>query len=204
MPDATLLLTRPLPASLRFHEELKAAGVSCPAVISPLIRIEPLPVGDLSADVGLIFTSENGVRASGAVAGRAWVVGSRTAQAAREAGLTVKHVAPDADALVAYLLANRPDCPLLHLRGEHARGEIAKRVDAGEQVVYRQHEMRLSDEALALLAGGGTVIVPLFSPRTAMLLAAQSGIPDAPCRIVAFKFCSGESLALPCYKANRL
>ena len=127
---------------------------------------------------------------SGVSPGPAWVVGKRTAAAARRAGHDVRHVAADADTLVEHLRAARPPGPLIHLRGDHARGDVAGRLaraglDAGERVVYRQDAVPLTDAALALLGGSDPVILPLFSPRSAALVAARSGRPAAPCRIVA-------------------
>lgn len=182
---ATLLLTRPRAAAERFRDELATAGVTLPTVISPMLDIVPLPTGQVPDGSGLIFTSENGVTASGVTDARAFVVGRRAAEAARRAGLKVDLVAEDSEDLVARLKAAPPNLPLLHLRGAHARGDIARRLGATDRVVYRQDRVPLSGAARALLEGNGPLILPLFSPRSAKLLADQAGRPVAPCRIVA-------------------
>ncbi len=188
MPQ-TLLLTRPRVASERFLKLLEAVGVKLPTVISPVIEISGA-VPDGPKGTAHIFTSEHGVRFSGATGGRAWVVGRQTATAARSAGIDVALVAPDAEALVAYVIADPPDSPLVHYRGEHSRGDIVPRLAAAgvsvdEVVVYRQIEQPLSDEALHVFAGDDPVILPLFSPRSAALVANQITRPTAVCQTVA-------------------
>lgn len=184
-----LLLTRPAEASQRFAQglapETQARVTLC---VSPLIGIAPRtePV-DPGLARGLVFSSVNGVRAAaGLMAARdlpCFCVGAATARAAREAGWTVAREAEaDADALVAALLRDPPEGPLLHLRGVHARGDIAGRLTAGglrtdATVVYDQPELTLTDAARDHLAGSHPVIVPLFSPRSASLFAAQHAGP---------------------------
>jgi uroporphyrinogen-III synthase len=85
---------------------------------------------------------------------------------------------------VQRLKALRPDAPLLHLRGRHARGDIAGQLGAAglpvrEQIVYDQKSLPLSDAALACLKGPAPVIVPLFSPRSARLFAGAYPGPVA-------------------------
>lgn len=149
-------------------------------VISPLMRIEPVGgLPDLAAYGGVIFTSRNGVAVAGAGAGRvAHVVGERTAKAAQDAGWRVDHVASDAQTLCQMLIDAPPKPPLLHLRGEQVRGSLAARLTAAgietqARIVYRQPAQMLTKEARAMLSGESRVILPLFSPRSAALLARQ-------------------------------
>ncbi len=191
---ATLLLTRPAAASARFLAEVEGAlGRSVPAIISPLIEIAPIACHwDGTAVAGLILTSENGAMAAGAMGFppglTAYAVGDRTAQAARAAGFTPVTADGDAGRLIALILSKGDKGPLLHLRGEHARGDIAARLtDAGvtcsEKVVYRQHETRLTPEAEKLLRGTKPVVLPLFSPRTGTIFANQ-WVFSAPLHVV--------------------
>jgi uroporphyrinogen-III synthase len=142
-----LLLTRPRPAARRFLDACEEAlWEPIPAILSPVLAIRPLLLEVGERPAALILTSENGAARAGelGLAGLpAWCVGPRTAQAAREAGLEAVEAGPDAEGLLAALLAARPQGPLLHLRGEHARGDLAPRLRAGglearEAVAYAQ------------------------------------------------------------------
>lgn len=178
MPDPapTILLTRPRAQSLRFAEGLTGAKL----VISPVLEIVHLPFAtDVRTYDGLIFTSENGIRAAAANSDlkglTGYAVGERTADVGAEFGMTLRAAAGSADDLVASILADRPIGPLLHLHGAHSRGDVARRLKSAEietdsVVVYDQKACPLSAEALAILDETGVVIVPLFSPRTAALL----------------------------------
>lgn len=183
-----VLLTRPEAQSQAFAAALVARfGERVRPVISPLMTVEQLapdlPEVDFSA---VIFTSANGVAAAallGAALPRlAYCVGAGTAGLARAAGFCVTAADGNADALVAAILADPPRGPLLHLRGEETRGEVAERLksaglDARSITVYRMRPQALTAEAVELLQGDGVVIVPLFSPRSATLfnLALPAG-----------------------------
>ncbi len=182
-PLPPFLLTRPAAQGARFAEALAARFPGALVVASPLLAprlLAPaLPPGPFDA---VIFTSETGVAAAAALPGplprRAFAVGARTAAAARAAGFAARAAGGDAEALVAMLAALRPG-RLLHLHGAETRGEVAARLSAAgvptaAAVVYRQEPQPLSPAARALLAGGGAVAVPLFSPRPAALFAAAA------------------------------
>jgi len=185
-----LLLTRPRPEAERF---LRALPRPPDVLVSPLIEIVPVPVS-LPGDVaGLILTSANGVRAAAALdlppGLPAWCVGQRTTAAATAAGFRATYAGPDAEGLVRHLVAAKPQAPLLHLHGRHTRGEIAARLGAaGQQVetriAYDQIARPLTDAARARLARPDPVVAPLFSPRTATLLA-QEGPFAAPLTVAA-------------------
>ncbi len=129
---------------------------------------------------GLIFTSANAVNAAVSLGVDrdlpAWCVGPATTQAAKAAGWRAQQAGATAEELVASLLQLRPQSPLLHLRGEHGRGNVAERLTGSglttrEQPVYQQHLLPLSDEASLAAEGARPVIAPLFSPRTARQFA---------------------------------
>jgi uroporphyrinogen-III synthase len=189
-----LLLTRPEPASRRFLAELEAlAGRRIAAVMAPVLAIEPVPVALAERPAALVLTSENGAGRAGALglAGlTAWCVGPRTAHAARAAGLRAIEAGPDAEGLVARLLAERPEGPLLHLRGEHAAAPVAARlraggIEVGEAVAYRQRALPPTGAARAALGGERPVVLPLFSPRSAALVAGWGVGAGAPLHVVA-------------------
>ncbi|MBW7922256.1 MAG: uroporphyrinogen-III synthase [Rubellimicrobium sp.] len=190
--DPVLLLTRPAPAAERFMAELgDVAGIE--VIRSPVIRIAQLDVAlpDIHP-AALILTSENGVQAAarlGLAPLPAFVVGPRTEAVARASGFDPAPPVPDAKALYAHLLALRPAGPLLHVRGEHASGRVGPRLtEAGvpvvELIAYAQHALPPSDAARAVLAGARPVVLPLFSPRSAALVAGW-GRPVAPLHVAA-------------------
>ena len=195
----TILLTRPAPASRRFAQRLQDAGVAVPIVTSPLMRIDPLTVSLPEGLRGVLFTSKNGVAA---VEGRdlpAWCVGDATAEAAAQAGWRAVSAGGDAEALYRRLLADAPKGPLLHLRGEHARGDLAQRlsaagVETSETVVYRQVTEPLGPEAWQVLSGDSPVLVPLFSPRSAETFLAE-GPFRAPVEGIAISAAVADILA---------
>ena len=185
-----LLLTRPEAGARRFMAQL---DLPVQTLIAPLLRIdllqlEPVEVGHSA----IILTSENGALAAGRIAGlprRAYCVGERTAGAAREAGFAPVCANGDARSLVALILSLHETGPLLHIRGEHVRGEVAGRLNAAgvvtqELVGYRQQSLPLSPQAVEVLAGNRPVILPLFSPRTVTILAVH-GPFAAPMHVVS-------------------
>lgn len=189
---ARLLLTRPEEASRRFLAACEARrGGAIPAILSPVMEIRRLDVRLGEPPGALILTSENGAARAGELglgALPAWCVGPRTAAVAQGEGFRVTQAGPDAEGLVAAILAARPAGRLLHLRGEHARGDIAGRLreaglKADEAVAYRQEPLAPTAEARVALDGPEPLVVPLFSPRSAVLLAAWT--PRAPLHVMA-------------------
>jgi uroporphyrinogen-III synthase len=186
MTQAILLLTRPAGASTRFLAMLPDGR---PHVISPLMRIVPLTPELAAPPAALILTSEPGVaalRRLGLPAGLPTAcVGHATATAARAAGADVRLVAPDAARLLAELADHPLPGPVLHLCGEHTRGDIVPNLramgqDAAQLVVYRQDALALTEAAETALAGATPLVVPLFSPRTAALFRAAAAGARAP------------------------
>ncbi|WP_353473442.1 uroporphyrinogen-III synthase [Salipiger sp. H15] len=197
MPESQpfLLLTRPRAASERFVAELLDEGVTgFTPILSPLIEVETrgaLPA--MEGITGLVFTSANGVRAYAELGGPAlpaYAVGEATARALREAGMTPRVAGGDAESLLALVLAEAPGGRLLHLRGTHARGEVAARLAAAgqpcaEAVIYDQPTRPLTAEAVAALRGQVPVVVPLFSPRSAAIFAEAAGVVNATAPLFA-------------------
>lgn len=176
-----LLLTRPAEGSDRFAEMLRARfGADLPIVIAPLQRIEWVDFTPPDPKTkALIFTSQNGVlgwnRDTSAAKLPAYCVGPQTANAARAAGHEVIQAGGDAEALIDLIQSQKPQAPLLHIRGEHARGNVAQTLtQAGirtfDRIAYRQIALPLSDDARKALQGSTPVIAPLFSPRSVTLL----------------------------------
>jgi uroporphyrinogen-III synthase len=180
-PRATLLLTRPRAASERFAADVAALGLPLDIVISPLMEIVPtegIPV--LSKGTDVIFTSSHAVEFAGPGAGRrAWCVGTRTANAASDAGFEAVMAGACAEELIARLLDERPGTPLAHLHGTHQRGDVARRLaDAGlevaSHVLYDQVAVP-PDAAFSDALARMPLLVALFSPRSAALFASAAG-----------------------------
>lgn len=189
MPIA-VLITRPAPYGDEFAAILRAQpGGDLRMILSPALTIEAqgaLP--DLGGYRWLIFTSRNGVRHFAAQSDRrdipAYAVGDATADEARALGIEAISSSGDARDLVARIRADGAEGPMLHLRGAHAAANVADAlrtagIAADEAVIYAQRTAPLSDEARAALAGDGTIIAPVFSPRSAAVLFA-GGLPSAP------------------------
>lgn len=199
-----VLVTRPAGQGDRFSAALQDRfGTDIRTVLSPLLAPAFLtpewPDGPYSC---LILTSETGVEAAvrlrqtRALPDRAICVGDRTAHVARVHGFDTLSAQGDAEALVSLVLAGSDAGPFLHLRGREARGDIAPRLSAKGKptravVVYEQNPLPLGSEARAVLDGQDSVIVPLFSPRTAEIFAAQ-GPFAAPLRIAAISAATAE------------
>lgn len=195
---ASILITRPAPADTTFADMLRRKlGDECTICTSPLIRIEVCAnLPDLTGIRTLIFTSRHGVEAFAKLSERrdipAYAVGEATGQAAQDIGLSVSIGEGDAERLIKQILADKPDRPCLHLRGEHVAAPLAEiltsaGLETHEAVIYLQKPCPLSDEAQQLLRQPGPVILPLFSPRSARLVFAQEKHPEwqAPLHIVA-------------------
>lgn len=164
-------------------------------VVAPLMALEHLaailPQGPFA---GVIFTSAAGVTAAVQLGADlpplAWCVGAKTAARAQAAGFRARSAEGDADALVAAILADPPGGRLLHLRGEDSRGDVAERLNSAgietvSAVIYRQTPQPLTPGAQALMQGDGPVLVPLFSPRSAALFAAEARGARAALHLVA-------------------
>jgi uroporphyrinogen-III synthase len=155
----------------------------------------PLPDRTFGA---LILTSETGAEAAGHLraAGTplpetAFCVGPRTTDTARTAGFQAISADGDVHALAALIRAAHPQGPLLHIRGEDVAGNLAETltnsgIETHSAILYAQRPCPLSPAALTLLQAEDPVLVPLFSPRSAQILA-QALPPDAtaPLWIVA-------------------
>ncbi|MGS4946922.1 uroporphyrinogen-III synthase [Meridianimarinicoccus sp. RP-17] len=203
MPSTpTVLLTRPADASRRFAQALHdRLGAALPVLIAPLLDIVPDPraaAAALAGAGGVILSSENGAAvcaAAGIGAGLpAFCVGVRTAETARAAGfLPVDEPPGDLDGLIAQIVAcgwSADRGPLVHLHGAHVTGDaaaalVAAGIPARAAVVYDQQARPLSDAARQLLAGYDPVIVPVFSPRSARLIAPALVAARAPLRVAA-------------------
>ena len=199
----TLLLTRPEGRNASFAAQVGALWTGPLDVItSPLLEIAFVAASQPLADA-LIFTSVNGVAAAvhlGLNNGQvAWCVGGRTAEAAHEAGFAIRVGPGDANSLLDHIISAQPTGRLAHIRGIHARGDVAEHLnEAGliceDVVAYDQLVRELSEEAKIALSGTKPVVAPLFSPRTATILVKQ-GPFAAPLHVVAMSEAVSEAIS---------
>ena len=168
--SARVVLTRPENSSRQVLAACETAlGKAVLAEVSPILRI--IPVGgwpDLTAFQAVLLSSVHGVQ--GRLDGlRAYCVGNRTAMAAEKAGAKVVMTAQDAD----HLPEDIPERRVMYLRGSHVSTDLATRYGCSEKIVYDQHSIPLTKAALNALTGEKQVILPLFSPRSARLVAKE-------------------------------
>lgn len=183
-----LLLTRPHEGNARLLAACEAEfGEAIPSVNAPVLEIERIgDWPDLSPYRSVLLTSANAVW--GDLSGlMAYCVGARTADAARAANAQVKAVAMDA----ANLKKEQPDLhgPVIYLRGAHVSQDLAEHYGCAEHITYDQRALPLTDEARALIGGDHPALLPLFSPRSARLIAkdiiGQGHTPGPNLKVIA-------------------
>jgi uroporphyrinogen-III synthase len=181
-----LIMTRPEGANEGFLKLIPSATrAALDIILSPLIEI--VGIGEtptIPPDSGAIFTSGNGVRFGPQGFGRpAFCVGQSTTARAVGAGWQAVCAGTDSGELVEALMKTRPERPLVHLGGVHARGNVAERLSADGLLVsrievYDQKLLPLTEKAKAVLQSNRPVIVPLFSPRTARQFSDECPAPS--------------------------
>jgi uroporphyrinogen-III synthase len=176
-----VLLTRPRAAAERFAALLLAERPELDVLISPIMEIVYLVPERLPAADVVLFTSVHGVAgyvAAGGTPSEAYCVGAVTAEKARKAGFDVLQVAPDLAALRPALAGEQRE--LLQVRGTYVTADlVAEFAHVASVIVYDQPRVGLGDQAVAALASGRAVVVPLFSPRSARAFAKEAGQPRA-------------------------
>ncbi len=170
-------------------------GAEVTILISPVLKIRILELDQpLDGYEGLIFTSENGVRAFdqnwGGCDLPAYCVGTATAEAARRLGMRAVSADGAAEQLLELIKRHPPKGKLLHVHGQHTRGKVVARlqdsgVPADGVVAYQQIAAPLTAEAQAALAGEKPLLLPLFSPRSARIMIEQAGQITAPLCVIA-------------------
>lgn len=183
---APILLTRPDASSRAFAGALKReAGPELEGdlniVISQLIAIEYLPLTTGNIDGAIpVFTSAHGVSSWNKSAlnarGPAICVGPATTKAAQTLGFDAVDAGGTVEEVFTHITTCARQDHIVHIHGTHTRGDLVARlrkrgVTARGVTAYDQPMQPLSAKATALLGGETRVIVPLFSPRTAVQFA---------------------------------
>lgn len=177
-----LILTRPTRASLSFWSSLTAdLQADLDPVVSPLLTIGELaPEDGFPVTDAVVFSSANGVAHGPKGDGRtAYCVGKATAEEATRQGWDGQCAGATADELVATLSAMSERPSLLHISGQHTRGDIVGRLhDAGfaihHAIAYDQSLEPLTPAAYRIFAEAQPCLVPIFSPRTAAQLVSAA------------------------------
>lgn len=177
--SATVLITRPREDAERLADALRAAHQGVGVIIASVMEIVPRSFAPVQGQPDMILlTSRHAVEAAISFGDLPVIcVGDATAEAARERGLDAKSVAGTADDLVAAVIASSARAPL-HLRGYHTRGDVTARLcaaglEADERVVYAQEAVAWDADTQARVSLAPSLVVPLFSPRNAKLVAAR-------------------------------
>ena len=184
-----VLLTRPQRESEEFAERLAAAGHE--AIISPVFEIEALQHSLLNVAVcdGLVATSAHALELladcdldDGLRTKPLWLVGERTAQAARAQGFShVAHLAADAQSLATHFLQSaKQPARLIYLAGRDRKPVLEQALEAQGILVsvceiYAARETAaLSPQAVAHLSRNTIEAVLHFSRRSAEILVRQA------------------------------
>ena len=199
----TCLITRPEPEAGPFAERVEQE-LGLETVVSPLMKyVYPKLSIQIDSFQGVILTSAAAVPALTALnvpsSMPIYAVGAKTAHVAGSSGFDAVAGPGDAQGLINFLAGRDVAGPLIHLRGAHTRGDVAKNltsrgIKTSEMVVYQQLEADLNAAAKRALAGERPVVVPLFSPRTADILARSAPF-SAPIHIVAMSDAVAQSCA---------
>ena len=102
----------------------------------------------------------------------------------------------NADDLVELIQSQRTGT-LCHIRGVHSRGQVAARLIAQgrvckEVIAYDQRDIPPTKAALQALQGTDPIVLPLFSPRSALLIPA---VHQAPVHVIAMSSAVGAEVA---------
>ena len=183
----TIVLTRPAPQCATYADELADMfGDRVACTISPLLEIKPIDdMPDFTGVQAVLFTSANGVRTLSKMQGvmpniPCFCVGDKTAIEARSIGFEAFSAKGGADDLVhlASTILSPENGPILYISGKIAVGDIADKLSRHgfkivEHVIYEQVPLSLTVEAKDMFASDSVDILPMFSPMTAKLLAAE-------------------------------
>ena len=212
-----LLVTRPEPDATRTAEALRARGHE--VLVAPLLSTQTVDAEFAGPYGAVLMTSANAARA--VIAHKraaelrplpAYVVGSRTAEAAREAGFAHVESADGALADLVRLVATQcadSRIPLLHLAAENRAGDLAGDLSAcgiavETAVVYRAIAAeRLPPELAQALSNAeldGALHYSRRSVATLIELSRSGGVLSAVLNLA--HYCVSEEVAVPLREAG--
>ena len=200
----TILLTRPREDAEKLAATLTSYGLEASYVIAPVMEIVALDLEiEPTGYSGVVLTSRYAVP----IAARtfadmtAYCVGGATSTSAEAAGLKTVSANGTADDLVALLMRENIS-PLAHLHGTHTAGDVAARLtDAGlltrSFAVYDQKEVPWPRVTQAQIDAALSLIVPVYSPRSATLVGARLAKSAANMTLVAISSAAAQAWGGP-------
>src|SRR5262245_46633664 len=209
-----IVVTRPQADGERTATALEALGHE--VLVAPLMRIEPVAAALAGTWSAIVITSANALQAAAAPEFKrlpVFAIGSRTAEAARQAGFaTVNAANGDTKDLVRLIAVGSAGAkaPLLYLAGEdRAGGLVAELATQGfraeMKIVYRAVAEPFPSVLAAALDAGDVDAVLHFSRRSAELFlegARTSGVAG-PAEDVRH-LCLSAQVAEPLAGASRI
>jgi len=209
-----IVVTRPQADGERTATVLEALGHE--VLIAPLMRIEPVAVALAGTWSAIVVTSANALQAAAVPELKSlpvFAVGSRTADAARQAGFAAVSAANGDTKDLVRLIAARSagaKAPLLYLAGEDRAGDLVAElatygIRAQMKVVYRAVAESFPTVLAAALEAGDIDAVLHFSRRSAELFiqgAKASGVAG-PAEDVRH-LCLSAQVAEPLAGASRI
>ena len=188
-----LLVTRPVETARRFAQRIEDVyGTGFQTILSPALEIVQLDPEVPTECDHLILTSANGVRQAIRinikVTGSVFCVGQRTADLAKSHFFSAIRAGSCAKELIERVSKQNIDGAILHLSGTHTRGDIVENLmkrglKASRAIAYDQRLLTPTYDAKDALKGTLPIVLPLFSTRSAGLLA-QCKV-NAPVHVVA-------------------
>ena len=198
----TIWLTRPREDSTSFANELAAQNIA--AMIAPVLHIvrEAMPTLTITNPAALLITSRHAAHALAALPPEwlqlpAYCVGSATAQAAAEYGLTrIIPGARNALALLPHIVSDIPaSSELLYLAGDETRTDVVtllgkENIHVTTAIVYRAiAERTLNDEIRSALSDHRVSAAAFFSARSAEIactMMKRNNLTSAATRMHAY------------------
>jgi len=209
-----IVITRPRADGERTATALEALGHE--VLVAPLMRIEPVAVALAGTWSAIVVTSANALQAAAVPELKSlpvFAVGSRTADAARQAGFAAVSAANGDTKDLVRLIAARSagaKAPLLYLAGEDRAGDLVAElathgIRAQMKIVYRAVAESFPTVLAAALEAGDIDAVLHFSRRSAELFiqgAKASGVAG-PAEDVRH-LCLSAQVAEPLAGASRI
>jgi uroporphyrinogen-III synthase len=188
----TLLISRPKDDAEALKRAVLAQNSAVHVILAPAIEITPVPY-DAKFDGfdAIILTSKHATAAAAKIAPGTTVlcVGDSTAQTARSLGLNAVSAGGTSKDLMALAQGKGFGC-VLYLRGKHVHEDLELELNliglkTKSRVVYRQDPCKLSDEVIQDLARATTLLVPVYSTRSARILSENLDEYDGAITLVA-------------------
>jgi uroporphyrinogen-III synthase len=174
----TVLISRPEADSNLLASSLRRLEPSIDCLIAPAIEIAPLDIETVHQKIDLVnLTSRHAAAAAAKFYPnvKTICVGRSTAQRAEELGLHAISTDGTSEEILSLIKTMRVG-RVLHLRGQHSRGNIAERladfgIQAFQQISYEQHAQPFTPQVTHKLQEIPKLLIPIYSPRTSQIIA---------------------------------